>query len=148
MSRSGSGRAGAAGSAALAVSLQVEVWLNHVLASMRSTLRSLIPDALAAYEEKAREQWVFDYPAQVGAAARAGGPVARGALGDAAFPFVATFCPCGLLQVALTCTQIWWTTEVCMAFSKLEEGYENAIKDYNKKQVGVPRSCSLSAAKR
>ncbi|NWW98330.1 DYH17 protein, partial [Caloenas nicobarica] len=80
---------------------QVEVWLNHVLASMRSTLRSLIPEALATYEEKAREQWVFDYPA----------------------------------QVALTCTQIWWTTEVGMAFSKLEEGYENAIKDYNKKQI-------------
>ncbi|PKK16915.1 hypothetical protein A306_00000055, partial [Columba livia] len=38
-------------------------------------------------------------------------------------------------QVALTCTQIWWTTEVGMAFSKLEEGYENAIKDYNKKQI-------------
>ncbi|XP_064890245.1 dynein axonemal heavy chain 17 isoform X3 [Columba livia] len=80
---------------------QVEVWLNRVLGSMRATLRSLIPEALATYEEKAREQWVFDYPA----------------------------------QVALTCTQIWWTTEVGMAFSKLEEGYENAIKDYNKKQI-------------
>lgn len=40
-----------------------------------------------------------------------------------------------LLQIALTCTQIWWTTEVGIAFSRLEEGYENAIKDYNKKQV-------------
>ncbi|XP_033038308.1 dynein heavy chain 17, axonemal isoform X3 [Trachypithecus francoisi] len=38
-------------------------------------------------------------------------------------------------QVALTCTQIWWTTEVGLAFARLEEGYENAIKDYNKKQV-------------
>lgn len=124
---------------------QVEVWLNRVLGSMRATLRSLIPEALATYEEKAREQWVFDYPAQVGAAARAGALAPCGALGDAAFPFVAMFCPCGLLQVALTCTQIWWTTEVGMAFSKLEEGYENAIKDYNKKQVGVPRSHSPSA---
>ncbi|XP_065549706.1 dynein axonemal heavy chain 17 [Lathamus discolor] len=81
---------------------QVEVWLNRVLASMRSTLRSLILEAMVTYEEKPREQWAFDYPA----------------------------------QVALTCTQIWWTTEVGMAFSRLEEGYENAMKDYNKKQIG------------
>ncbi|XP_010211142.1 PREDICTED: dynein heavy chain 17, axonemal, partial [Tinamus guttatus] len=54
-----------------------------------------------AYVQKPREQWVFDYPA----------------------------------QIALTCTQIWWTTEVGIAFSRLEEGYENAIKDYNKKQI-------------
>lgn len=37
--------------------------------------------------------------------------------------------------MALTCTQIWWTTEVGMAFARLEEGYENAMKDYYKKQV-------------
>ncbi|XP_059684255.1 dynein axonemal heavy chain 17 [Gavia stellata] len=80
---------------------QVEVWLNRVLASMRSTLRRLIPEAMVTYEEKPREQWVFDYPA----------------------------------QVALTCTQIWWTTEVSIAFSRLEEGYENAMRDYNKKQI-------------
>ncbi|XP_061866833.1 dynein axonemal heavy chain 17 isoform X5 [Colius striatus] len=80
---------------------QVEVWLNRVLESMRCTLRQLIPKALLTYEEKPREQWVFDYPA----------------------------------QVALTCTQIWWTTEVGIAFSRLEEGYENAMKDYNKKQI-------------
>ncbi|KAM6377006.1 LOW QUALITY PROTEIN: dynein axonemal heavy chain 17 [Pluvialis apricaria] len=80
---------------------QVEDWLNRVLASMRSTLRRLIPEALVTYEEKPREQWVFDYPA----------------------------------QVALTCTQIWWTTEVGVAFSRLEEGYENAMRDYNKKQI-------------
>lgn len=47
--------------------------------------------------------------------------------------------PCGHntihFQIALTCTQIWWTTEVGLAFARLEEGYENAIKDYNKKQV-------------
>lgn len=44
----------------------------------------------------------------------------------------------GCFQVALTCTQIWWTTEVGLAFARLEEGYENAIKDYNKKQVCGP----------
>lgn len=32
-------------------------------------------------------------------------------------------------------TQIWWTTEVNMAFARLEEGYENALKDYQKKQI-------------
>ncbi|XP_075760265.1 dynein axonemal heavy chain 17 isoform X2 [Pelodiscus sinensis] len=80
---------------------QVEVWLNRVMDRMRSTLRHDIPEAAVTYEEKPREQWLFDYPA----------------------------------QVALTCTQIWWTTEVGIAFSRLEEGYENAIKDYNKKQI-------------
>ncbi|XP_025892623.1 dynein heavy chain 17, axonemal [Nothoprocta perdicaria] len=80
---------------------QVEVWLNRVLERMCSTLRHLIPEAVVTYEEKPREQWVFDYPA----------------------------------QIALTCTQIWWTTEVGIAFARLEEGYENAIKDYNKKQI-------------
>ncbi|NXH86672.1 DYH17 protein, partial [Edolisoma coerulescens] len=80
---------------------QVEVWLNRLLQHMRSTLRNLIPRALGTYEEKPREQWVFDYPA----------------------------------QVALTCTQIAWTSEVGVAFASLEKGYENAIKDYNKKQI-------------
>ncbi|XP_066237508.1 dynein axonemal heavy chain 17 isoform X2 [Saccopteryx leptura] len=80
---------------------QVEVWLNRVLDRMCATLRHEIPEAVVTYEEKPREQWIFDYPA----------------------------------QVALTCTQIWWTTEVGLAFTRLEEGYENAIKDYNKKQI-------------
>lgn len=44
-------------------------------------------DAVVAYEEKPREQWLFDYPA----------------------------------QVSLCGTQIWWTTEVNIAFSRLEE---------------------------
>ena len=39
-------------------------------------------------------------------------------------------------QVALAGTQIWWTSEVNAAFTKLEEGYENALKDYYKKQIG------------
>lgn len=38
-------------------------------------------------------------------------------------------------QTALCGTQIWWTTEVNIAFSRLEEGYENALKDYQKKQI-------------
>nr|XP_058139450.1 dynein axonemal heavy chain 9 isoform X3 [Dasypus novemcinctus] len=80
---------------------QVETWLNHVLAHMKATVRHEMTEGVTAYEEKPREQWLFDYPA----------------------------------QVALTCTQIWWTTEVGIAFARLEEGYENAMKDYYKKQV-------------
>lgn len=44
-------------------------------------------EAVVAYEEKPRDQWLFDYPA----------------------------------QVSLCGTQIWWTTEVNMAFERLEE---------------------------
>jgi dynein heavy chain, axonemal len=39
-------------------------------------------------------------------------------------------------QIALTGSQIWWTTEINATFLKLEEGFENALKDYYKKQVG------------
>lgn len=38
-------------------------------------------------------------------------------------------------QPALCTTQIWWTTEVNEAFGRVEEGHENALKDYNRKQV-------------
>uniref|UniRef100_A0A8C5XER9 Dynein axonemal heavy chain 9 n=1 Tax=Microcebus murinus TaxID=30608 RepID=A0A8C5XER9_MICMU len=85
---------------------QVETWLNHVLAHMKATMRHEMTEGVAAYEEKPREQWLFDYPA----------------------------------QVALTCTQIWWTTEVGIAFARLEEGYESALKDYYKKQVAQLRT--------
>jgi hypothetical protein len=68
---------------------------------MRTSLCLYFSEAVVAYEEKPREQWLFDYPA----------------------------------QVSLCGTQIWWTTEVNIALSRLEEGYENAIKDYQKKQV-------------
>uniref|UniRef100_A0A671VQ30 Dynein axonemal heavy chain 17 n=1 Tax=Sparus aurata TaxID=8175 RepID=A0A671VQ30_SPAAU len=80
---------------------QVEVWLNRVLDTMRSTVRHEMTEAVTTYEDKPREQWLFDYPA----------------------------------QVALTCTQIWWTSDVGMAFARLEEGYDNAMKEYYKKQV-------------
>ncbi|XP_054457284.1 dynein heavy chain 9, axonemal isoform X2 [Anoplopoma fimbria] len=80
---------------------QVEVWLNRVLDSMRSTVRHEMTEAVMAYEDKPREQWLFDYPA----------------------------------QVALTCTQIWWTSDICMTFVRLEEGYDSAMKEYYRKQV-------------
>ncbi|KAH1023596.1 hypothetical protein HUJ04_012770 [Dendroctonus ponderosae] len=79
----------------------VEVWLNKIQAAMRSTIRTDIGEGALSYEEKPRDQWLFDFPA----------------------------------QVSLCGTQIWWTTEVNIAFSRLEEGYDNAIRDYYKKQV-------------
>uniref|UniRef100_A0A3Q2SZQ2 Dynein axonemal heavy chain 9 n=1 Tax=Fundulus heteroclitus TaxID=8078 RepID=A0A3Q2SZQ2_FUNHE len=80
---------------------QVEMWLNRVLDTMRATVRHEMTEAVAAYEDKPREQWLFDYPA----------------------------------QVALTCTQIWWTSDVNIAFARLEEGYDNSMKEYYRKQV-------------
>ncbi|KAG8222095.1 hypothetical protein J437_LFUL000858, partial [Ladona fulva] len=75
--------------------------MNRLQDTMRSTIKHYFAEACVSYEEKPREQWLFDYPA----------------------------------QVSLCGTQIWWTTEVNIAFSRLEEGYENAIKDYQKKQI-------------
>ncbi|NXO27701.1 DYH9 protein, partial [Cisticola juncidis] len=80
---------------------QVEVWLSGLLDTMRATVRDRMSAAVAAYEDKPRDQWLFDHPA----------------------------------QVALCCTQIWWTAEVGMAFSRMKEGYEKAMKEYHKKQV-------------
>ncbi|XP_041102237.1 dynein heavy chain 11, axonemal-like [Polyodon spathula] len=80
---------------------QVETWLNCLEETMCQTVRHHITEAVGAYEEKPREQWLFDYPA----------------------------------QVALTSSQIWWTTDVGIAFERLEEGFETALKDYNKKQI-------------
>ncbi|XP_039284796.1 dynein beta chain, ciliary [Nilaparvata lugens] len=80
---------------------QVEKWLNNVTDAMRISGRHYFSEAVVTYDEKPREQWLFDYPA----------------------------------QCALCGTQIWWTTEVNLAFARLEEGYENALKDYQKKQI-------------
>ncbi|CAH2045643.1 unnamed protein product, partial [Iphiclides podalirius] len=80
---------------------KVEVWLNRVTDCMRLTLRDIFEHSVKSYEEKMRDEWVFDWPA----------------------------------QPALVGTQIWWTTETNQAFEKLEEGYENALKDYQKKQI-------------
>lgn len=43
----------------------VEIWLNKVQQRMRTSLCSYMGNAVVAYEEKSREQWLFDYPAQV-----------------------------------------------------------------------------------
>ena len=88
---------------------QVEVWLNKLLDSMQSTIRHEMTEAVISYEDKPRDQWLFEPPA----------------------------------QVALAGTQVWWTTEVNIAFARLEEGYENALKDYYKKQVHTLQFFSL-----
>lgn len=80
---------------------KVEVWLNRVTEAMRTTLHDLFKRAVLAYDKKARDVWVFDWPA----------------------------------QPALCTTQIWWTAETNLAFSKLEEGYENSLRDFQKKQI-------------
>ncbi|KYN05431.1 Dynein beta chain, ciliary [Cyphomyrmex costatus] len=79
----------------------VEGWLNRLQKAMRVSIRHYFSEAVVTYEEKPREQWLFDYPA----------------------------------QVSLCGTQIWWTTEVNLAFARLEEGYDNSLKDYLKKQI-------------
>uniref|UniRef100_G3PRS5 Dynein axonemal heavy chain 11 n=1 Tax=Gasterosteus aculeatus TaxID=69293 RepID=G3PRS5_GASAC len=80
---------------------QAECWLSALENTMRCTVRKEIQEAVAAYEDKPREQWLFDYPAQVG----------------------------------LTGTQVWWATDVGIAFERVEEGFETALKDYNRKQI-------------
>ncbi|XP_031848127.1 dynein beta chain, ciliary [Nomia melanderi] len=80
---------------------KVENWLNNVTDAMKKTVRHHISQAVSNYDEKPREQWIFDHQA----------------------------------QPALCGSQIWWTTEVNMAFRRLEEGFENAFKDYQRKQI-------------
>uniref|UniRef100_A0AC11AZA8 Dynein axonemal heavy chain 11 n=1 Tax=Ovis aries TaxID=9940 RepID=A0AC11AZA8_SHEEP len=79
----------------------VETWLLQLERTMQDTVRHSITEAVAVYEDRPRELWIFDFPA----------------------------------QVALTSSQIWWTTDVGIAFSRLEEGYETALKDFHKKQI-------------
>ena len=43
----------------------VESWLNKLMDIMRSTVREQMTEGVVTYEEKPREQWIFDYPAQV-----------------------------------------------------------------------------------
>ena len=73
---------------------RVEEWLMTVQTIMQETLRWACKDALTAYEERPRDQWVFEWPA----------------------------------QVALVGTQVWWATEVNLAFGRLEEGCKDLDK--------------------
>lgn len=70
---------------------------------MKECVRGHLSDAVRAHEDRPREQWILDFPA----------------------------------QVALTGSQIWWNNDMELVFRRLEEGFESALKDYNKKQVPV-----------
>ena len=76
---------------------------------MKETVRVEMKEAVTSYEEKPREVWVFEPPA----------------------------------QVALCAVQIWWTVETNLAFLRLEEGFENSLKDFNKKQARALCCCCL-----
>ncbi|XP_019712197.1 dynein heavy chain 11, axonemal [Hippocampus comes] len=80
---------------------QAECWLGALESAMRRTIQKEIQEAVTAYEDKPRDLWLFDYPAQVG----------------------------------LTGSQVWWATDVGIAFARVEEGFDTALKEYNKKQI-------------
>uniref|UniRef100_A0A8D3CJW0 Dynein axonemal heavy chain 11 n=1 Tax=Scophthalmus maximus TaxID=52904 RepID=A0A8D3CJW0_SCOMX len=79
----------------------VEAWLASLEESMKDCVRGHLSEAVSVYEDKPREQWILDFPA----------------------------------QVALTGSQIWWSNDMEIVFKRLEEGFDSALKDYNKKQV-------------
>ncbi|XP_034030917.1 dynein heavy chain 11, axonemal [Thalassophryne amazonica] len=79
----------------------VEAWLTCLEESMKQCIRGHLSEALTVYEDRSREQWILDFPA----------------------------------QVALTGSQIWWSNDMELVFKRLEEGFESALKDYNKKQI-------------
>ncbi|KAM8734967.1 dynein axonemal heavy chain 11 [Acanthopagrus schlegelii] len=79
----------------------VEAWLTCLEESMKECVRGHLSEAVHVYEDRPREQWILDFPA----------------------------------QVALTGSQIWWSNDMELVFKRLEEGFESALKDYNKKQI-------------
>ena len=44
---------------------QVEKWLNKLMFSMRETLKNELKLSIQAYDDTPREQWLFNFPAQV-----------------------------------------------------------------------------------
>lgn len=44
---------------------QVETWLSLLLETMQETIKHEFQEAVVTYEEKPREQWIFEPPAQV-----------------------------------------------------------------------------------
>ncbi|XP_043973511.1 dynein axonemal heavy chain 11 isoform X1 [Gambusia affinis] len=80
---------------------RVEEWLTRLEESMKNCIKVHLSEAVSLYEDKSREQWILEFPA----------------------------------QIALTGSQIWWSNDMELVFRRLEEGFESALKDYNKKQV-------------
>ena len=92
------------------------------MVAMREALRTQFAESNRTYSRLSREKWLFSFPAQV---------------------LILTVQHCTRDQVSLAGTQIWWTTEVNQAFARLEEGFESAIKEYYKKQVGLVKPAGL-----
>ncbi|XP_043117616.1 dynein axonemal heavy chain 11 [Puntigrus tetrazona] len=86
----------------------VELWLKCLEDVMREGMRRHIAEAVVVYEERSREHWVLELPA----------------------------------QVVLTASQIWWSADMTLAFERLAEGFETALRDYNKKQTATSTSIS------
>ncbi|KAL7875326.1 hypothetical protein SRHO_G00062960 [Serrasalmus rhombeus] len=78
----------------------VELWLSRVEEAMRGAVRRQMAEAVSVYEERPREQWALERPA----------------------------------QPALTATQVWWTADVELAFQRMAEGFDTALRDYSRKQ--------------
>ena len=81
----------------------VETWLDGLTAHTHAQLRLLLVDAVAALEEKARHDFIFDWCAQL---------------------------------ASVVCRTIY-TEDVNMAFDMVEDGNENALRDYSVKQVAL-----------
>ena len=79
----------------------VETWLFNLTNHTHDSLTSRMNESVSAFDEKPREQFIFDWCAQL---------------------------------VAVVC-RIVYTEDVNWSFDQLEEGNENAMRDYNKKQV-------------
>lgn len=43
----------------------MEAWLTSLEKSMKNSVRAHLSEAVSVYEDKPREQWILDFPAQV-----------------------------------------------------------------------------------
>ena len=88
----------------------VEVWLNKIMETMRLALREVLAVSSKTIDDKARDEWLFDYCA----------------------------------QIMVLVTRIVYTEDVGLAFDQLEEGNDNALKDYyDKCQVQLNKLSDL-----
>ncbi len=81
----------------------VEVWLYNLTNHTHDALTVRTTECVGAFDEKPREQFIFDWCAQL---------------------------------VSVIC-RIVYTEDVNWSFEQLEEGNENAMRDYNKKQIDI-----------
>lgn len=118
---------------------KVEEWLNRVTNVMRYTLNRLFAQSIESYEDKARDCWIFDWPAQVChlsiQSCMRYGNTCTTLIWMYSMTNDDLECSNVVFQVALCISQIYWSIEINDIFTKIEEGYENAMKDYQRKQI-------------